>query len=1178
MADLVKPTHPSPAELRRELEQLIASDLLGPAGGEHEILTDPRERVSARYLVGMLAPRGTVAIEPGRLDDAGVDGDTGGSEATTGADLTAQSALFPSSFGLTFAAIPEVSDIRVTVTWGKYLKERQEGHEEKVWKRYPVGASRNIVLREGLLESVDVSDQAPGVRVRGRCTKGSGAWLVSLFLVNEQHTPKTNKDEAWLFQPTLTITVDNHAAPFVSRGEAVTGGGRPGSTDEQAELDLLFRHEVEFAVGHGVAVHAVPSPETPARATSLGTVVAPAYEVARVEAPSLEEVPDLSSVVLDMKTLAEIPDVAVSAALGPLADAYDRWLGRQEARLADAAEELDTFSDVARQSLATARLAAQRLRVGIDLVAQGGVVADAFRFSNRAMWLQRIHTVAVGRRRTESGRSFDELLSASDVPKQRSWRPFQLAFLLVNLPALADPLHSERSPEKGLVDLLFFPTGGGKTEAYLGLTAFTLAVRRLQGKVGGHDGSDGLAVLMRYTLRLLTAQQFQRATALICACEVIRRERLASGDARWGEVPFRIGMWVGSSVTPNYSKVAQQALNHAQGIGGAQASRAANPVQIVNCPWCGHTRLQARSDSDRWRTLVFCGDEFGNCDFSGRKSPDEGIPVVTVDEEIYRLLPALVIATVDKFAQLPWQGPLHTLFGRVERRCTRHGYRTPDLDRLSGREERDSHTKTRHLPAAKTVTCGPLRPPDLIIQDELHLISGPLGTMVGLYESAIDRLASWEVDGHRVRPKVIASTATIRRAAEQVHALFWRRVEVFPPQVLDAGDSFFAKQRPTSAVAGRRYLGICAPGVRLKAVEARVFTTVLTAAQKLFENYGKLADPWMTMVGYFNALRELGGARRIIEDDVTNRMRRAGRKGLGRRRRPVLRELTSRVSSSDIPEILDQLGVTHDPDRPKDRVPPIDVLLATNMISVGVDVARLGLMVAVGQPKATAEYIQATSRVGRDLAGPGLVVTIYNWARPRDLSHYEAFEHYHATFYRHVEALSVTPFSARALDRGLTGVLVAMARHRNLLWNPNLAAQSVNLDDPLFAEIVDELRQRAAEITGYEESGQLVKDLLKQRLDEWLLRQHQHGAPLAYRRPFDASAIPLLHQPTAGSWTTWTCPTSMREVEANVNFIMDAHDRSVEQAPSFQPAPKAAAGPATHEDDTEDEVEEAQRV
>jgi hypothetical protein len=442
---------------------------------------------------------------------------------------------------------------------------------------------------------------------------------------------------------------------------------------------------------------------------------------------------------------------------------------------------------------------------------------------------------------------------------------------------------------------------------------------------------NGLAVLMRYTLRLLTAQQFQRATALICACEVIRRGRIAAGDARWGETPFRIGMWVGSAVTPNYTKVAQKALDEINGIGGG-AGRAANPVQIESCPWCGHQKLEPKSDSDRWRTLVYCGDDFGTCDFSGLESPGEGIPVVTVDEELYRLLPALVIATVDKFAQLPWQGP--------------------HLDTISGREERDSHNKTAHLPGAKTVTCDPLRPPDLIIQDELHLISGPLGTMVGLYESAIDRLASWTLDGRRIRPKVIASTATIRRAAQQVYDLFWRGLDIFfPPQVLDAGDSFFERQRPTSETPGRLYLGICAPGVRLEAVEARAFTTVLTAAKKLHENDGKDADPWMTMVGYFNALRELGGARRIIDDDVANRMKRADRKGLGKRKRSVLRELTSRIASSDIPEVLDQLGIVHDPERPKDGVPPIDVLLATNMISVGLDVPRLGLMVAVGQPK-----------------------------------------------------------------------------------------------------------------------------------------------------------------------------------------------------------------------------------
>ena len=831
--------------------------------------------------------------------------------------------------------------------------------------------------------------------------------------------------------------------------------------------------------------------------------------------------------------------------------AYDGWLDRQEARIKDPGEGLGDLQAVARDSLGRARSVAARLHAGIERLASDEVAAEAFRFANRAMWQQRVHTVAATARRSAGETPFDDLLSAADIPAQRSWRPFQLAFVLLNVPSLVDPAHPERSPEHGLVDLLFFPTGGGKTEAYLGLTAFTLAVRRLQGVVGGHDGSDGLGVLMRYTLRLLTAQQFQRATALICACEVIRRERIAAGDHRWGETPFRIGMWVGGTVTPNYSAVAKKALDELFGVGGARSGRAPNPVQITACPWCGHQKLSPRSDSDRWRTLVFCGDELGECDFSGRKSPDEGLPVVTVDEEIYRLLPSLVIATVDKFAQLPWQGPLHTLFGRVERKCTRHGYRTPDLDKVSGREERDSHHKAGNLPAAKTVACGPLRPPDLIIQDELHLISGPLGTMVGLYESAIDRLASWTLDGHTVRPKVVASTATIRRGAMQVHALFWRGLNVFPPQVLDTGDSFFARQRSTSEAPGRLYLGVCAPGVRLKSVEARVFTTVLAAAQTLFEKYGRAADPWMTLVGYFNALRELGGARRIVDDDVSNRLRRTDRKGLARRKRPLLRELTSRIGSGDIPDILDQLGVMHDPDAPKTGPRPIDVLLATNMISVGVDVPRLGLMLAVGQPKATAEYIQATSRVGRDARGPGWSSRCYNWARPRDLSHYEAFEQYHATFYRHVEALSVTPFAARALDRGLTGLLITLARQQRLAWNPNRAAQGIDTSDPIFNSIVDDLARRAEDVSGDPSRGALVREMVRTRLDNLKVVQGRPGAPLAYRQVSGADAIPLLLEPSAAEWTLWTCPTSMREVEPNVNFVMDPRDPSIDNAPPF---------------------------
>jgi helicase-like protein len=355
--------------------------------------------------------------------------------------------------------------------------------------------------------------------------------------------------------------------------------------------------------------------------------------------------------------------------------------------------------------------------------------------------------------------------------------------------------------------------------------------------------------------------------------------------------------------------------------------------------------------------------------------------VVVVDEEIYRLLPGLLIATVDKFAQMPWNGAVQMLFGQVSGRCTRHGFRSPEL------RDSDTHPRRGALPAAHTEECGPLRPPDLIIQDELHLIGGPLGTLVGLYESAIDRLTSWEVGGRRVRPKVIASTATIRRAPHQIHALFLRQVRVFPPQGVDIQDNFFSRQRPPSpAFPGRRYLGICAPGRRIKQALIRVYVAQMAAAQALYERYGRAADPWMTLVGYFNAMRELAGMVRLVNDDVRSRLASAEARGLAKRQPPFMEELTSRRGSTDIPRILDLLDMAFAPEddrrrtarrkegRPVDKARPLDVLLATNMISVGVDVKRLGMMVVGGQPKTTAEYIQATSRVGR--AYPGLVLTV----------------------------------------------------------------------------------------------------------------------------------------------------------------------------------------------------------
>ncbi|MCB0185858.1 MAG: hypothetical protein KDE31_16430, partial [Caldilineaceae bacterium] len=401
------------------------------------------------------------------------------------------------------------------------------------------------------------------------------------------------------------------------------------------------------------------------------------------------------------------------------------------------------------------------------------------------------------------------------------------------------------------------------------------------------------------------------------------------------------------------------------------------------------------------------------------------------------------------------------------------------------------------------------------IQDELHLISGPLGTLVGLYETAIDHLCSWEINDKTVRPKVIASTATIRRANTQVHSLFLRKVKIFPPAGLDAGDNFFARRKPSNNDSpGRLYLGLCAPGTRHKALLLRVYVAYLSAAQMLYDKYGADIDPWMTLVGYFNSMRELGGMRRVVDDAVKTRLYRMERRGMANRAVWGVEELTSRKSAAEIPQILDRLEIRFDPnrERKKGEQRPLDVVLATNMISVGVDVSRLGLMVVASQPKATAEYIQATSRVGRRF--PGLVCTVYNWARPRDLSHYERFEHYHATFYQQVEALSVTPFSPRALDRGLTGVMAAYVRLLGEEFNPNDGAGEIEREHEFVQAALAAIRQRAALVSGSNSTADLVDGMLKKRLDEWLNRAEAvtGGAILGYASKKDGRTRPLLKQ------------------------------------------------------------------
>jgi hypothetical protein len=1020
----------------------------------------------------------------------------------------------PSSAGLSVLVPGDAQHLHVAVSWGDYHL-RSENPEQ--WERKPRTETLTIDLSKAgeKAKEKDVQESAglcvaylarPVGQAATEAGLPAGARTVSVFLVNRRApAPDEKRDEAFAFQVEIKVASDS---PFLPRPDLRS----VASADwDECLADLQYCDEGEYAVGHNVATEAFLEGDA---CRAVRSCWIPQAEVERV-APA-----QISGVELSMDALSNLKDGAeASAALGGLVSEYRKWIEGQRVNIpASPAKRRETGVEL----LKRAEFAAGRIQRGIDLLADPACL-EAFKLANKTMADAARQRQGVMQKKPKS----------SVKPE---WRPFQLAFLLMNLPGIAEP----EKPERQVVDLLFFPTGGGKTEAYLGLAAFTLVLRRRRNP---GIGSAGLSVLMRYTLRLLTLDQLGRAATLICALELERQNDVE----KLGEWPFEIGLWVGRAATPN--RMGRTGDNDPESarlrtIRFMNDDRKPSPIPLEVCPWCG-TKFKPISfrlipnSNEPTDLRISCASR--ECQF-GRGTP---LPILAVDEPIYRRLPCFMIATVDKFAALPWTGPVGGLFGRVQR-YDKNGYYGP-CDSAQGAKLPD----------------GRLLPPDLIIQDELHLISGPLGTMAGLYETAIDELCVIERDGHKIRPKVIASTATVRRAEKQIRALFNRRlVDIFPPPGPDRRDSFFAKTlRPTESNA-RLYVGIAAQGRSPKVAMLRVYLALLGASQKgyaLLKGAGQTpnpVDPYMTLIGYFNSLRELGGARRIVEDEIRNRLadysrrkRVAETEGLFEDRKigyePV--ELTSRVNTSQVADAKRRLDLEFT------EKGCVDVAIATNMISVGLDITRLGLMVVFGQPLTSAEYIQATSRVGRDPDRPGLIVTIFNVHKPRDRSHYERFAAYHNTFYRSVEASSVTPFSPRALDKALAATLVGLARQGHIPMTPPRGAIEILAERMRLEFVIQTLAQRAYEHTDLPPSeAELLRQRVRERaidlMDEWakIAQDYQKvGAGLQYNPVEAGAAKQLLYDflspdvknlPPENPRMKFRANRSLRDVEPEVNL------------------------------------------
>lgn len=1018
-------------EVRQRLVEALEADLVGPfvpdahpQGGQETLPIAP----SRWYLTGFLAPQGARAPEVDDQDsiDGGLEsGDDKQTEdgSTTNEPEPKRPVLFPASMGLSVYLPPGKGDaIDVDVSYADYDKVEVaiERSDKTIfgWKRVPHGPIRVRVPLDAKTLQQRSGIVVPGSRglvLRGELREiqidGIATRVLSLFLVNDRSEEQQDRDTQFVFQVKMTLTFE---AGFRSRPNR---RGEDADDDDQRVLALLFRDKCEWAVGHNTSV------EDPVKVngtvTTLRTTQLPRYEVRRVDHRSIEDA------TMSMADLVKHDGAGLANALSPLAEAYEEWIEKQRTapidreKLEGARAELMSKADRARK----------RIEDGIALLGKDAQVRRAFQLANMAMHVSAMQADKV----REDPRYTGE--------KRPQWRPFQLAFILMNLPSVSDPTHADRK----LAELIYFPTGGGKTEAYLGLIAFVLVLRRLRGQGTAHEGR-GVAVILRYTLRLLTLDQLGRASTLICALEEMRRK----SPAELGNARFTVGLWVGAAATANRLKDVQAELS--------DFSKRDLPFPLSTCPWCGEpikkpniklVDLEGKPTKKNFaRAAVYCDRD--GCAFTERKLPGLGLPVLFVDEQIYQEVPSFLVATVDKFAMMPWRADAGMLFGRATHADEFRAYGVMD----------DAPAQAKRIPDG-------FLPPELIVQDELHLISGPLGTMVGLYEAAVDFLCELPVAGARRPPKVICSTATVRRAREQIRSLFGRQMSLFPPRGINDGDNFFSQILTNEP--GRLYVGVGAPGRALRAVSVRSYAVLLAAANKYFDRKGdkaQPADPYMTLVGYFNSLRELGGMRRLVEDEVRNRVRDVeydkrpllyvGPHPWAKDRSPSLpAELTSRASTESVKETKARLSARMVSEKPE----PVDVVLASNMISVGLDIDRLGLMVVTGQPKTTSEYIQATSRVGR--AYPGLVVACLNVMRPRDRSHYERFVAYHDAFYRDVEATSVTPFSNQALDRGLVGSLTSMIRHGIPAMEPPTGFMALHDERPAAEQIVEWMVNRA---------------------------------------------------------------------------------------------------------------------
>ncbi|MDR4998967.1 DISARM system helicase DrmA [Brevibacillus parabrevis] len=1308
----------------------LIREVLGPRNGANETLPndfDPRNE----YIVGVLSPRSAnttrdIDAEAELMNDGEDDeqdsNDDSFEPAIAGSPSLDPKSL-PKSMGISFVA--EISSenalANVCFTWGRYISNGTEWLRKPYWFHKEFNITTNHYWCD---------NEKTGVEFFVRTLKiATDRYKISIFLVNntplDNHSKPTTAD--FVFQPEIRINKVSGFEFCALDDETIYDNASVSELEEEDSLKLLYKERTAIARGHLVGATwksidiqrehpklkdltfppfiwsdgcIVPeqiriqfnSPDLRTDYTPTYPMEAPSMVWREQYGPKPEFNPDILSETWEPKELRD--------RLFPLVSGYKMWLEEQKAK--NSSRELSqNLQRAAHKHFLLIENAIGRMSRSIDLLCTDEDVRLAFCFANKVMALQSLWA----------------------NKKVFPWRPFQLAFILLNVSAVAD----DNDPDRGVADLLWFATGGGKTESYLGLAAFTIALQRRRARIDrqGHKKGAGVNVLSRYTLRLLTIQQFRRALRVITAAEYLRVDGLLKSgkkvgwrpsgckemsDYIWGGERISVGLWVGGGVTPNglhTLKFPDQNGRIINILGAFDLLKSkgkhneGEPAQVLNCPCCNsfvaipneglgpgtHTihflfkatttisRLQAsdvvlgeatiseititkhgnvfytasvtfvvdqnqhiESDSidDLWNNQIkgiirnaqllsarptrpgyffqtfytmqntekeanfdiICPNpecdlnrgnwaekvpasvrsQFlstsGDTEFQeimdAFKVPGEPsissrivIPAYTVDDQIYHRCPSMIIATADKFAQLPSEPKASSIFGNVEYYHARWGYYREMCPPNHGggmptslQDNPPGYQRGQSL--HKRVDA--FDPPQLIIQDELHLIEGPLGSLYGLYETIIDELCTKQGENQRVSPKYVVSTATVRQAEKQVKSLFGREFAQFPPSGIDVNDNFFSTSEEIhpldSKNAGRLYVGICAPGKGAQTPLVRIWSSLLQTAHAL-KNTGmppERIDGFLTVVGYFNAVRELAGAASLYRQDIPERISYInGPSSRTLSENPL--ELSSRKSSTELPGLLELLGKDIDTGNPEDGV------LATSMFGTGVDVDRLRLMVINGQPKSTSSYIQASGRVGRKHAG--LVVAFFRASRPRDLDHYEFFTGYHRALYKYVEPVTVAPFSPRAREKAFGPLSVALLRHAIRILGAKVSNQwryqqrlqgqttesaAVNMRNLRHSQevsrVIDLFAQRASkQPDGRRPEGSTIISEIRSELDRWYMLAQKHANRLLYnessmnRQPTHPVVLGDPQHYFQGLDVAFeNAPQSLRDVEGTTNF------------------------------------------